>query len=161
MEQPEQIRLARVKIGDLSLLLPHSNVLTVELTSSVESSPPLATTSHQIMALNTLWPVLCFTHELSLRPYSMVNHRFVACISPTNTQLRFALTCDQVSSLQCSTEALQQLPTIMHTKQSPIMGTFYKEKILHCVTDADHLATFLQDDLTPSNVNGEPLCERH
>jgi len=150
----------------LSLLLPHANVITVELTSSIEDRPINGTTSISLMARNMLWPVVCLTPDLKIThnvssKLCTQDYRFAVCINPTNPRYRFALTCDQVTSIQCDPKALLQLPTIMHTQQSPIMGTFYNDNAIHCVTDADHLAKFLQQHLDNIPRTEDLSCEPH
>lgn len=177
MKSTENIRLACITIRqqtthnqqtpeELSLLLPHANVITVELTSSIEDKSIDGSTSTSLTARNMLWPVVCFTPDLKIThnvssALCSTDYRFAVCINPTNPRYRFALTCDQVTSIQCNPEALLQLPTIMHTQQSPIMGTFYNDNAIHCVTDADHLAKFLQQHLDNIPRIEDSLCELH
>ena len=172
MKTTESIRLACITIHKqgahegLSLLLPHGNVITIELTSSIEDIPINKTTSASLMAHNMAWPIvslatdLTITHNVTSTQCSS-DYRFAACINPTNPRYRFALTCDQVTSIQCDPKALLQLPTIMHTQKSPIMGTFYNDSGIHCVTDADHLAKFLQPHLEAIPRLEDLSCELH
>ena len=172
MNTTESIRLACITIHKqgalegLSLLLPHGNIITVELASSIEETLVNGATATSLMVRNILWPVISFTPELKIthnqsNPLCSTDYRFIACINPTNPRYRFALTCDQVTSIQCDPKALLQLPTIMHTQQSPIMGTFYNDDALHCVTDADHLAKFLQQHLDAIPKHEDLSCELH
>ncbi|OUR88651.1 hypothetical protein A9Q81_23195 [Gammaproteobacteria bacterium 42_54_T18] len=172
MKATESIRLACITIHKqgapegLSLLLPHGNVITVELTSSIEDLSINDSTSTSLTARNILWPVVCFTPDLKIvhntsSKRCSTDYRFAACINPTNPRHRFALTCDQVTSIQCNPKDLLQLPTIMHTQQSPIMGTFYHDDALYCVTDADHLAKFLQQYLDAIPRHEDSPCKLH
>jgi len=172
MQTTESIRLACITIHKqegtegLSLLLPHGNIITVELTSSIEDLSVNGSTSTSLIAHNMSWPVVCVTPDLTLSHNTSskrcaTDYRFAACINPTNPRHRFALTCDQVTSIQCDPKDLLQLPTIMHTQQSPIMGTFYHDSTLHCVTDADHLAKFLQQHLDSLPRSEESSCKLH
>lgn len=172
MKATNSIHLACISIHqqgapeNLSLLLPHGNVITVEPTSSIENKTINGTTSTLLMARDKLWPVICFTPDLKVthKPSNELrstDYRFVACINPTNPRYRFALICEQVTTIQCAPKALLQLPTIMHTQQSPIMGTLYHDDTLHCVTDADHLAKFLQQHLNDIPKDEDLSCELH
>ncbi len=172
MKTIESIRLACISIQKqggsegLLLLLPHGNVITIELTSSIEDVSINGITATTLTTRSISWPVVCFTQELKTihnvsRNFCSTNYRFAACINPTNPQHRFALACDQVTSIQCNPEALLQLPTIMHTQQSPIMGTFYNDNAIHCITDADHLAKFLQQHLDAIPRYEDSACDLH
>ena len=172
MKATKSIHLACISIHqqgapeNLSLLLPHGNVITVERASSIEDKTINGITSALLMARDISWPIICFTPDLTIthKPSNELRSsdcRFVACINPTNPRYRFALSCDQVTSIQCDPKALLQLPTIMHTQQSPIMGTLYHDDTFHCVTDADHLAKFLQQHLDAIPEYESLSCELH
>lgn len=172
MNANENIRLACITIPkqgsleSLSLLLPHGNVITVELASSIKDISAHGVSSHSLVARNISWPVICVTPDLNItqnlcNKSRSADYRFAACINPTNPRYRFAIMCDQVKSIQCDSKALLQLPTIMHTQQSPIMGTLYSDDTLHCVTDADHLANFLRQHLDILPRQEDSSCELH
>lgn len=156
MKLSDQSSLARIDIGPLSLILPHRNISTVELVSSIHygslSDNPV------LSVLGARWPVISLSAQLTLEPLIPESQRFLACINPTNAHWRFALTCEKVDSLQYAPDDLKQLPPLMCRSGSPVLGVLYKDSALHCVTNADHMANFLRDEYQCFAPREESLC---
>ncbi|OUS27058.1 hypothetical protein A9Q99_17810 [Gammaproteobacteria bacterium 45_16_T64] len=156
MKLSDQSSLARIDIGSLSLILPHRNISTVELVSSIKygslSNAPTLT------VLGARWPVISFSPQLALEKIIPTTQRFIACVNPSNTTWRFAISCEKVDSIQYTPEELKQLPPLMSSPDTPILGVLYKDKVLHCVTNADHLANFLNDEFRLFETTEVSIC---
>jgi hypothetical protein len=127
----------------LNLFIPQQDVLSVEIMADLEYAQ---TTMGAIgwfgqhgHGQNS--PVFCLSEDLLLLTELPRSREFFILLKPRHEgELPVGITCDQVEDLNVRYEHLyiQDLPTIMHTKENPVSKLLiYKEQVACICTGAD------------------------
>ena len=130
-----------LSIDGLKLILPQGDIRTVESISDVELADKIPTSIGTINYRGQRWPVVCLSNELLLLDVVPASRR--ACVMLAYDGNYLGLLCDDAKVLVNFMPDSFAMPKSMRTDASPIIGLIQYEQALACLSDANHLTSYV------------------
>lgn len=135
---------AHLKLGKLDLLIPQSDVFSLEPTLDMSPLPEFAPIVGQMWQAQTLWSLYAFSENLTLLDECPVHYRVVILLK--NTDYSYGIICEQVQSIEREQVQIQSLPSAMETTHSPLLALALYEEKVRCISSAQALRILLPDE---------------
>ncbi len=128
-------------IDNLRLILPQADIRTVESVSDVELAGKMPRSAGWIKYLSQRWPVICFSDELAFLDEVPAPRR--ACVMLAFNGAYLGLLCDDARVLVNFAQQSFAVPASMRMHASPLTGLIQYEQGLACLSDASHVACYV------------------
>lgn len=129
---------ALLKIAGLNLLLPQSDIRTVESVADIDTTEPELCSAGWINYAQKRWPVYCLSEDLGL--LSQVSSSRRACVMVAVGDDHIGILSDDVIIMRQLPERQYELPVPMRLPGSPLRHLLAIDDDIVCVTDARLLA---------------------
>ncbi len=144
LAQPQVVAAtsAILKISGLRLSLPQREIRALEAADDVELRDAESSVIGWLRHAQQRWPVYCLSQELA--PLAEVPAERRACVLLGSGAGYVGILCDDVSIGQQVRGAQHQLPRVMRTLDTPILGLIATdEQGIVCITSAERLTAHL------------------
>jgi hypothetical protein len=136
------ISAALIKIGSLNLLVPQSDIRTLESSTDVDAVAPALHSAGWISYANKRWPVYCLSDELELMQEVPAERR--ACAMMAMGAGYIGIMCDDMLVLKDFSAQRYELPVVMRLPVSPILYLVAYEQGIACVSTAGRLTAYVE-----------------
>lgn len=133
---------ALLKINGLNLLLPQSEIRTLESVSDMDSASPVLHSAGWITYSHKRWPVYCLSEDLSLMAKVPVERRACAMLAMGSGYI--GVMCDDMIILKDFTPPRHELPDAMRLPQTPIEYLVSYDQRIACVSSANRLTAYIE-----------------
>jgi len=151
---PGRGRYLVLNFAGLHLLLPHTEVYTLEPRSDVQAGEDGEGTAGWLAADGQSWPVVCFDGELELTTLVPVEHRI--CVLLHYGDGYAGVLCEAVATLEAEDLPVFLLPPALSTSATPVRGLVLYDGLLGCLTSTrdllDRLPVLADSRARPSRV---------
>ena len=133
---------ALLKIDSLNLLLPQSDIRSLESSRDVDTTGPALNSVGWIHYNHKRWPVYCFTGELALLQIAPPERRACALLVVGAGYL--GILCDDMMVLKDFPAQRFELPLTMKFADTPIRYLAPYEQGIACISNANQLTAFIE-----------------
>lgn len=133
---------ALLKIGGLNLLLPQSEIRTLESATDLEVAAPALHSVGWITYAQKRWPVYCLSAELALLEVTPVERRACAMLPIGAGYL--GIMCDDMIIQKDFAAQQYELPVAMRLPDTPILHLVDYEQGIACVSNAMRLTAYIE-----------------
>jgi len=133
--------VALLKIGGLSLLLPQSEISSLELATDIDTAAPALHSAGWIVYTQKRWPVYCLTHELGLMEVAPAERRACAILAMGAGYL--GIMCDDMMIQKNFVAQQYELPLAMRLPNTPILYLVDYEQGIACASNALRLTAYI------------------
>lgn len=137
----QQTAAALLKIGGLNLLLPQSDIRTLESVTDVDHTAPALNSMGWIVFRQKRWPVYSLSENLALLTQADASQR--ACVMLEIGAGYIGVLCNDVAVVQELPTGQIGLPVAMKRADTPILGLVQYGQGIACLSDASHLTAFI------------------
>lgn len=127
----------RIALGKSRLLLPVSELLSIESTAGIRPSHEHPGSCGHILLNNKELPVYAFDGDLQQKP--VTNYPKQMCVCLDNGRDQFGIVCDNAGKVILDNMKLHELPVCMQRPDSLIRVVGEKDNNLYCITSAADL----------------------
>ena len=127
-------RYVVLTFSGVPLVLPHTDVYSLEPRSDVQPAEDGDGTCGWIEAHGRRWPVFCFDHDLRLTTLVPVERR--VCVLLHRQGGYAGLLCEAVTTLDAEGVRVVSLPPALSTPESPLTALVLHDDFLGCLTSA-------------------------
>jgi hypothetical protein len=136
----------RIALGKSRLLLPASELLSIESATGISPSHEHPGSCGHIMLNNKELPVYAFDDDLQQKP--VMDNPKQMCVCLDNGRDQFGIICDHAGKVILDNMKLHELPVCMQRPDSLIRVVGEKDNNLYCITStADLMQLVRQVDL--------------
>lgn len=135
----------------ISLLLPQSNVATIEVANSVVKDDAIdsAGTAGKLNSGGREWPVFALTSDFSKKTEFPSHYKFCVAMHDADQNAAFAIACEQVSTVNIEdTGQLSQVQPCMKSGDCPIDALMLRDNQMLLVSNIDSMQQFLIPEVT-------------
>ena len=132
---------ALLKIGGLNLLLPQSEIRSLELSTDIDTASPALHSAGWIIYAQKRWPVYCLTHELGLMDVVPAERRACAILAMGAGYL--GIVCDDMILRKEFVAQHYELPLAMRLPNTPILYLVDYEQGIACASNALRLTAYI------------------
>lgn len=140
-EAKTRSRYVRLAVDALSLVVPQSEIHTLEPLADVATDAASQGSVGWITAEGQRWPVYCFSKELT--PMKTVPAGRRICVLVADGGRYFGLLCDQVQTLEGDQFLEWPLPECMKGPSSPVSSLILQGEKVYGMTTAAALAAYI------------------
>lgn len=133
---------AILKIGVLNLLLPQSDIRTLESATDIDASSTVLHSVGWITYTQKRWPVYCLSDELTLMAAAPPERRACAMLAIGAGYL--GLMCDDMVMQKNFVAQRYELPTAMRLPDSPLMHLVDYEQGIACASNAMRITAYIE-----------------
>jgi hypothetical protein len=133
---------ALLKIGGLNLLLPQSEIRTLESATDIEAAAPALHSVGWIVYAQKRWPVYCLSAELALMEVAPPERRACAMLAMGAGYL--GIMCDDMIIQKDFAAQRYELPVAMRLPDTPILHLVDYEQGIACVSNATRLTAYIE-----------------
>ncbi|MFW2374449.1 MAG: hypothetical protein ACN4GM_15085 [Gammaproteobacteria bacterium] len=136
--------LAILSIGSLSLAIPQTDIVSVDVVADVKPND----TDNTLVAASLhrqdgQWPVYAFSDTLKPMPNLAESCRFCVCIK--RDDIFYALACDSVGvSLLDSDTPTEEIPEMMKSETTPVVKLMHYQQDIALIVDAFSMNHYLE-----------------
>ncbi len=114
------VHFANLVFGDLQLLIPQTDIYTLEPT--IDMLPSVATIGSvgQLKQSDNVWSLYALSDDLTLLSHCPDTYRIAILMK--NSQPSYGLLCEQVQTIARSELTIYPLPTVMNGENSPLLA---------------------------------------
>ncbi len=123
-----------LNFGGLHLLLPHTEVYTLEPRSDVQAGADGEQAAGWLAAEGQSWPVVCFDADLELTTLVPVERR--VCVLLHYGGGYAGVLCDAVATLEAEDVQVFSLPPALRASATPVRGLVTYDGLLGCLTSS-------------------------
>lgn len=113
-------RFIMLAFGGLQLLIPQSDIYSLEPTVDVTSTVTHNGSVGQLKQSGNAWSLYAFSSELSLLPSCPDSYHIAILMK--NVQPLYGLLCEQVDTIDRSQISIHPVPAAMHPENSPLLA---------------------------------------
>jgi len=133
---------ALLKIGGLNLLLPQSEIRTLESATDIEAASPALHSVGWIVYAQKRWPVYCLSAELALMEVAPSERRACAMLAMGAGYL--GVMCDDMIIQKDFAAQRYELPVAMRLPDTPILHLVDYEQGIACASNAIRLTAYIE-----------------
>jgi hypothetical protein len=131
-------RFVTLVLDDLQLLIPQSDVYSLEPTADMTSTVSHKGSVGQLQQSGVTWSLYAFSSELNLLNSCPENYH-IAILMKT-VQPLYGLLCEQVDTIDRSEISIHPVPTSLITERSPLLALALCDKEVRYITSASALS---------------------
>jgi hypothetical protein len=139
---------ALIKIGELNLLLPPSEVRSLESITDLDTSQPALHSIGWVVYMQKRWPVYCLSEDLTIMDVVPIERR--ACVILLMGAGYIGVLCNDLSMQKNIASQRYELPPAMRLSSSPILYLIEFEQGIACATSTLRLTDYLQKQVLNS-----------
>jgi hypothetical protein len=136
------IPAALLQIGGLNLLLPQSEIRTLESATDLEAAAPALHSVGWIVYAQKRWPVYCLSAGLALMDAAPPERRACAMLAMGAGYL--GIMCDDMIMQKDFSPQSYELPVAMKLPATPILYLVDYEQGIACVSNAKQLTAYIE-----------------
>lgn len=133
---------ALLKINSLNLLLPQSDVRTLESASDIDPVAPALHSIGWVTYARKHWPVYCLSEELFLMAELPVERR--ACALMAMGAGYIGILCDDMIILKDFSAPRFDIPVAMKGPDTPLLHLVAYEQGIACVSNAKQMTAYVE-----------------
>lgn len=133
---------ALLKINGLNLLLPQSEIRTLESATDIDVKGPVLHSVGWIEYSRKRWPVYCLSEELTLMAVVPPERR--ACAMLLMGAGYIGVMCDDMIILKDFSAQRYELPVAMRLADTPILYLVSYEQGIACASNANRLTSYIE-----------------
>lgn len=133
---------AILKIGVLNLMLPQSDIRTLESATDIDTSNTVLHSVGWITYTQKRWPVYCLSDELIIMDEAPAERRACAMLAIGAGYL--GLMCDDMIMQKNYVAQRYELPTAMRLPDSPLMYLVDYEQGIACASNAMRMTGYIE-----------------
>jgi hypothetical protein len=133
---------AILKIGGLKLLLPQSDIRTLESATDIDASATVLHSVGWVTYAQKRWPVYCLSDELRLMAAAPPERRACAMLAMGAGYL--GLMCDDMIMQKNYATKHYELPVAMRLPDTPILHFVDYEQGIACASNAMRLTAYIE-----------------
>lgn len=133
---------ALLKIGGLNILLPQSEIRTLESVTDIDIAAPALHSVGWIAYAQHRWPVYCLTDKLALMELAPSERR--ACVMLAFGAGYIGIMCDDMIIQKDFSPQRYELPLAMKLPNTPIMFMMDYEQDIACASSAMRLTSYIE-----------------
>lgn len=133
---------AILKIGVLNLLLPQSDIRTLESATDIDTTTTVLHSVGWITYTQKRWPVYCLSDELTLMAAAPRERRACAMLAMGAGYL--GLMCDDMIMQKNFAAQRYELPAAMRLPDSPILHLVDYEQGIACASNALRMTAYIE-----------------
>lgn len=133
---------ALLKINGLNLLLPQSEIRTLESATDVDVIAPALHSAGWVSYTQKRWPVYCLSEELALMAVVPSERR--ACAMLAMGAGYIGILCDDMIILKNFAAQRYELPLAMRLHDTPILHLVAYEQGIACASNASKLTAYIE-----------------
>jgi hypothetical protein len=134
---------ANVVIGKLDLLIPQSDIYSLEPAVDMIPSRQPSGSIGQIEQEDNIWSLYGFSEDLTLLDRWIKSYRIAILMK--NVDPVYGLLCEQVYTLERSSISIHPLPPAMLTENSPLLALALNGEQVRCISSAKELTRLVKN----------------
>jgi hypothetical protein len=131
-----------ITIGELKLLLPPSDVRSLESVTDLDTSQPALNSIGWVVYMQKRWPVYCLAEDLTIMESVPVERR--ACVILAMGAGYMGVLCNDLSMQKKIDAQRHELPPAMRMPDTPILYLIEFEKSVACASSSLRLTDYIQ-----------------
>lgn len=129
---------ANVVIGKLDLLIPQSDIYSLEPAIDMIPSNERTGSLGQLKQSGNVWPLYAFSEDLNLLPAWLESYRIAILMK--NVHPVYGLLCEQVYTIEQDSISIHPVPPSMVTMDSPLLALALYGEEVRCISSAKELS---------------------
>lgn len=128
---------ANVTFAGLQLLIPQSDIYSLEPTVDMTPCPDVIGAAGQLQQGNEVWSLYALSSDLSLLDRCPPSYRIAVLLK--NVKPVFGLLCEQIDTLAQNQISIHPVPTAMRNPKSPLLALAIYGEEVHYISSASAL----------------------